>query len=90
MGKWNTKSNMSTVRHPRTDGLTERVNQTMQTLLRCDCGKSSFDWTLYLSMIEFYYNGSINEESTHSPFEVMYGYQPSTLADRLLPLASAT
>jgi hypothetical protein len=26
----------------------------------------------------------------HLPFEVMYGFQPSTPADRLLPLASAT
>ena len=25
---------MSNVRHPRTGGLTERVNETMQTLLR--------------------------------------------------------
>ena len=31
MGKLDTKFNMSTARHPRTNGLTERVNQTMQT-----------------------------------------------------------
>ena len=37
MGRLNTKINMSTDRHPRTDGSTERVNQTMQTLLHCYC-----------------------------------------------------
>ena len=37
MGKLNTKLNMSTARHTRTDGLTERVNHTMQILLRCYC-----------------------------------------------------
>ena len=37
MGKLNTKLNMSTPRHPRTDDLTRSVNQTMQTLLRCYC-----------------------------------------------------
>jgi hypothetical protein len=40
-------------------------------------------------MAEFYYSCSINEAITHSPFEVMHGYQPSTLADRLFPLAGA-
>ena len=72
MGRLNTKLNMSTARHPRNDGLTERVNQTMQTPLRCYCSESGFDWTSHLSMVEFYYNCSINEATTHSPFVVMY------------------
>ena len=59
----------------------------MQTLLRCYLVKFGFDWTSHLSMVEFYYKCSINEATTHSLFEVMYGYHPSTLADRLFPLA---
>jgi hypothetical protein len=43
MGKSNTKLNMSTARHPRNDGLAERVTLTMQTLLRCCCAESGFD-----------------------------------------------
>ena len=78
MGKMNTKLNMSTARHPRNGGLTERINQIMQTLLRYYCAESGFDWTSHLSMVEFYYNCSINEATTHSPFEMMYEYQPST------------
>ncbi len=35
MTKLNTKLCMSTARHPQTHGLTERVNETMQILLRC-------------------------------------------------------
>jgi hypothetical protein len=89
MGKLNTKLNMSTARHPRTDGLTERVNQTMQTVLRCYCAESGFDWTSHLSMVEFYYNSSINEATSYSPFEVIYGFQPPTPADRLFPLTGA-
>ena len=76
VGKLNTILNTSTARHPHTDGLTERVNQTMHTLSRCYCAKSGFDWTSNLSMIEFYYNCSINEVTTHSPFEMMHGYPP--------------
>jgi hypothetical protein len=90
MVKLNIKLNMSTARRPRTDGLTERVFQTMQTLLRCYCAESGFDWTSHLSMVKFYNNYSINEATAHSPFEVMYGGHPSTPADRLLPMVVAT
>ncbi len=62
----------------------------MQTLLRYYCAKYGFDWTSHLSMVEFYYNRSINEATTHLPFEVVYGYQPSTPSDRLLPMAGDT
>ena len=91
MGKLNIQLNMSTSRrHSRSDGLMERVNQIMQILLRCYCAKYGFDWTSHLSMVEIYYNCSIKEASTHSPYEVMYGYQSYTPAGRLLPLISAT
>jgi hypothetical protein len=80
---------MSTARHSHINGLTEKVNQTMQTLLRCYCAESGVDWNLHLIMVEMYYNCSINEASTRSPFEVVYNYQPSTPADRLLPMVDA-
>jgi len=41
-------------------------------------------------MVEFYCNCSIDEATSHSPLEVMNGFQTSTPADRLLPLTSAT
>jgi len=89
MRKLNTKLNTSTTRHPRIDGLAERVNESMQTLLRCYCAESGSNWASHLSMVEFYYNCSTNEAVRHSPFEVMYGFQTSTPANRLLHLAGA-
>ena len=86
----NTKINVSAARHPRIDGLTECVNETMQIVLRCYTTESRFDWVSHLPMVEFYYKCSVNEASKHSPFEVSYGFQPSTLADRLLPLTGAS
>ena len=72
MGKLSTKLNMSNARHPRLDGLIARVNQTMQTLLRCYCAGSGFDWTSHMSMVGFHYNCYIYEATSHSLFEVMY------------------
>ena len=89
MMKLNTKLNISKARHPQTDGLTERDNETMQMFLCCYTPKSGFDWVSQLLMIKFYYNCSIDEASMHSPFEVSYGFQPTTFANRLLPLAGA-
>jgi transposase InsO family protein len=74
MRKLNTKLDMSTVRHPQTDGLIERVNETMQILLRCYITESRFDWVSPLPMVEFHYNCSINEASKHSPFYVSNGF----------------
>ena len=90
MGKLDTKLNTSTARHLRIDDLTERVNHSMQILLRCYCAESGFDWTSHLSMVELYYNCFINDATSDSPFEVMYGFQPSTPADQLVPLTGAT
>jgi hypothetical protein len=77
---------MSTARDPQTDDLTERVNETMQILLRCYIAESGFDWVTHIPMVDFYYNCSINEFAKHAPIEVSYGFQPATVVDRLLSL----
>jgi hypothetical protein len=81
---------MITARHSQTDGLVERVNETMQIVLRCYTAKARFDWVSHLPIVEFYYNCFIyNEASKDSPFEVSYGFQLATSADRFLPLIGA-
>jgi hypothetical protein len=50
MGKLNTRLNMGIDRHPRIGDSTEQVKHIMQTLLRCYCAESGFDWTSHLSM----------------------------------------
>ena len=85
----NTKLNMSTARRPQTDGLTERVNETMQSLLRCYCAEAGYDWSDQLDMIEFQYNSFTSESTKHSPFESSYGFQPAAPVDRMLPSVGA-
>ncbi len=40
-------------------------------------------------MVEFYKNWYVNEFSQDSPFEVSYGFQSATPADRFLSLTDA-
>jgi len=74
MRKLNTKLNMSTSRHPQTNGLIERVTEKMQIVFRCYTAESRFDCVSHLPMVEFFYNCYINEASNHVPFEVFYGF----------------
>ena len=53
---------MSTAYHPQTDGQTERMNRTMQTVLRSYCEKRE-DWEEWLPFVAAAYN-STQQEST--------------------------
>jgi hypothetical protein len=48
-----TRLNMSSSRHPKTAGLTERVNSTFQKLFRCLCCYDGISWTYMLPQVEF-------------------------------------
>jgi hypothetical protein len=69
-----TRLNMSSSRHPETDGLTERVNNTFQHLLRCLCCYDGYDWTTLLPQVEFAYNASRALGIEHTPFEANFGF----------------
>jgi len=85
----NTKLNTSTSRRPQTDGLTERVNETMQSLLRCVCAEAGYDWASHLDMVEFAYNSTVGDAAKHSAFEITYGYNPPGPADLMFSKETA-
>jgi hypothetical protein len=68
--------NLSTARHPQTDGQTERMNQEMEQYLRIFCGKRQNDWADWLSCAEFSINNKINSSTGYSPFFLNYGRNP--------------
>jgi putative transposase len=78
-----TRLNMSSSRHPETDGLTERVNNTFRQLLRCFCCYDGSDWTTLLPHVEFAYNASRALGIEHTPFEANFGFSPEEPPDLL-------
>jgi hypothetical protein len=67
---------MSSSYHPQTDGQTERVNQCVETFLRCSVHACPRQWSKWLSLAEFWYNTSYHSALGRSPFEALYGHSP--------------
>lgn len=67
---------MSSVYHPQTDSQTERVNQCLETFLRCFVNAAPTKWFDWIHLAEFWYNSSWHSALGRSPFEVLYGYMP--------------
>lgn len=74
-----TEQRMSTSYHPQTDGQTERVNQCMETYLRCFAQACPRHWSQWLSLAEFWYNTTFHSALGRTPFEVLYGFPPRHL-----------
>jgi len=67
----NTRLKMSTAYHPQTDGQTERMNRTMQTMLRSYAERRE-DWAEWLSFVAAAYNSSTQESTKRTPFEMNF------------------
>ena len=67
---------MSTAYHPQTDGQTERMNRTLEEMLRAYISYRQDDWDTWLAPLEFAYNQSPNVSTNLSPFLLNYGFEP--------------
>ena len=71
-----TELGMSSGDHPETDGQTERVNQTLEDMLRSYVSLRQHTWNRWLPLLEFAYNVRKHSSTGMSPFELNYGYRP--------------
>lgn len=66
-----TQLGLSTAYHPQTDGQNERLNQCLDTYLRCFVHACPSKWIHWLSLAEYWYNTSFHSALDRSPFEVL-------------------
>ncbi len=71
------KLEMSSSRHPQTDGSSEIMNRMVENYLRCYCSYHQKDWDELLASAEFAHNSAVSDEFGTSPFEVDLGWNPS-------------
>ncbi|KAL5517918.1 hypothetical protein EMCRGX_G003562 [Ephydatia muelleri] len=59
--------------HPQSNGLDERYNQTLQSMLSKAVMGHKEMWDEFIDSAVFAYNTSTHESTTYSPFQVMFG-----------------
>jgi hypothetical protein len=67
---------MSSAYHPQTYGQTERLNQCLETYLRCMVHSCPKRWAHWIPLAEFWYNTTYHSAHGHIPFEALYGHPP--------------
>ena len=59
--------------HPQANGLVERMNGTLKTMLRRMCAEKPLDWDRYVESLLFAYREAPQRSLLFSPFELLYG-----------------
>jgi transposase InsO family protein len=67
---------LSSAFHPKTNGQTERTNQTFKQYLHCIVNYQQDDWLDLLSQTEFAYNNITHASTGINPFFANYGFHP--------------
>jgi len=63
--------------HPKGDGETERMNQTLEQYLQIYCSYQQDNLSSLLPLAEFTYNNAPNATTSISPFFANKGYHPN-------------
>nr|GEX45635.1 putative reverse transcriptase domain-containing protein [Tanacetum cinerariifolium] len=81
-----TQLNLSTAYHPKTDGQSKRMIQTLEDMLRACAIDFGNSWDRHLPLVEFSYNNSYHASIKAAPFEALYGRKKSYADVRCKPM----
>lgn len=76
---------LTTAYHPRANGKTERMNREISKQIRLYCNRRGEDWVDWLPTLTFAINSRRNSSSGYAPFELLYGFKPTSVQPIGLP-----
>ena len=65
----------TSVMRPQANGVTERFNRTLATMLTMYCIQDQKDWDLYLPQVMMAYRSSVHSSTGQSPNKMVYGHE---------------
>ena len=68
--------NLTTPRHPQSNGIDERVNGTLSRILRNYVDHHQTNWDEKLKWAVYSYNTTVHESTGYSPFQIIHGFDP--------------
>jgi len=67
--------------HPQSDGMVERFNRTLLSMLAAHCKDNPWNWEQHIRNVCFAYNSSVHSSTGFTPFYLMYGRQATLPVD---------
>ena len=86
----NTSKVNTTSYHPECDGLVERFNHTLTTIISMYVSEHQKDWDLFIPYALFAYRTAVQSSTNETPFYLMYGRDPRLPIDVSLLKARET
>ena len=71
--------------HPQCDGLSERFNRTLLSMLSSVIADNQKNWDVLLQKLAFAYRTSVHKTTGFTPFEMVYGRRPKIPSDLVFP-----
>eukprot|EP00731_Ephydatia_muelleri_P019467 Em0012g292a len=76
--------------HPQSDGMMERFNRTLLSMLRMAAMDDETNWDLRIQCLMLAYRTSIHEATKHTPFSLMFGREVQLPIDVMYGLPACT